>query len=67
MMLNAAQQLYQSWLGDAKVPGYKAPHAAQGTPPRKREPRNARFAVSLDDEGNVTRVRRPRLFKGHRP
>lgn len=67
MMLNAAQQLYQSWLGDAKVATYKPPHAPQGTPPRRRESRNARFAIRFNDEGDVTHVRRPRLFKGHRP
>lgn len=65
--LNAAQLLYQLFIGDRKVVTYKPPHAPQPTPPRRHISRTVRFATAFDDDGNVTRVRRPRLFKGHRP
>lgn len=44
--------LGQLMLGDRR--DYKAPHAYRGTPTKLRIAR-------------VTAVRRPRLFKGHRP
>lgn len=67
-MLNAAQVLLQSFFTPGVEPrGYKAPHANRPTPARPRFTRKSRFAVAYDDEGNVTAVRKPRLFKGHRP
>lgn len=53
MRLTTAQQLIHSFFAK-NAPGpfyYKAPHAPQGTPPRKRNKAS----------------QRPRLFKGHRP
>lgn len=65
--LNTAQLLYQQFIGDRKVATYKAPHAPQPTPERRHISRKVRFATAFDDDGNVTKVRRPRLFTGHRP
>ncbi len=48
---------------------YKAPHAYRPTPPRQRKfTREERFMVSPGDaeRKEPMRVRKPRLFKGHR-
>ncbi|KQI68712.1 hypothetical protein AN189_07375 [Loktanella sp. 3ANDIMAR09] len=66
--LNDAQRLILDIVdGGNSLRDYKAPHANRGTPARKHITRASRHAVAFDDDGNVTRISRPRLFKGHRP
>ena len=69
-MLNAAQTLILELYPSNPLPVWpqeKAPHAYRDQPARRHISRRKRFAIAYDDEGRVTRVRLPRLFKGHRP
>lgn len=67
-MLNEAQTLLMSFFptqGEGRI--QETPVFNRGTPPRKRIPRAQRFHLYDDETRGVRVVRKPRLFKGHRP
>lgn len=68
--LNTAQEFLLDLMEDGNsLRDYKAPHAYRPTPPRQRKfTRVERFTVQAADEatGQPARIRKPRLFKGHR-
>jgi len=67
MQLNAAQTLIMSFFAGESVRPNVPPHRQMGTPPRQRKyDREQRFAIAFDEDGNVTAIKLPRLFKGHR-
>ena len=66
MQLRASEILFRSFFEGEFYPLKKPPHRPTGTPPRAhRYTRQQRFGT-FNEEGQLVKVRKPRLFKGHR-
>jgi len=64
MIPTVALELLHSFFGEPVRASYKAPHANQPTPPRRRKARMDELVFSKHHD---TMIKKPKLFTGHCP